>query len=638
MDFKKLYDSFLEKQRKTALSEKLENGYVVKPGPGHTWATNNCATVHPVVQTSLYYVSAKLTGIIDRDEALEILKAIEKCQVSGKGTREDGNFLWFAEETRIQDFNAAFFIISPLLKLRILKPEILSEEETKLIDKMLLVSLTWFETFAKTAEMYYPNPTVSNLSCLYCIAAITKDCEKLAKAQATLKKYIDYTENRGWGWGESISPSYIMELISPSKLIAVISKRIGDTYICEKFTKLLDELLDFVRFQGNVEWVPTIRNYNISGKPENACGAKIIAGVTDDTSKASFNLLNTLLFKEELENYDENHKKCEKYEKKDLFVKKIFDDATATTWKGKGIHLGTVSEYPFMPSNLQNPTWGNGWQAMPVAFAVENKQLAFLRWEVTTKDRRRCFPHETRLFPNDINAALFDEKWYPDMYTVAAQNKNIAVVLRRMNGLHNSANEIVDEFAVARFDGKAEKYEKDGREWVVLTYPGKATVFIGAGDGITLHTDGTEAKAPECVSILGGDHDPELDNIKRDGTRTPQKLIVGKHTSPAKQIVDGSGLNPDYTEYLTVSQILYKGDEKRLDYRALEVSWAIITLDYEVEDPEKFLETVKFTAESIHDFEVPRWHDTRICTMRLEADGKAVELRHDPVNDRKAMY
>ena len=632
MTYSEIYEKAKIASIKAQENVVLENNLGVVFAPGHTWAVSELDKCHSIIQTAAYYSSLKAADALDGEKAEAILEAIAKHQVKGTGTRQDGNFLWYTEETVIQDYNAAFFICGKFLELLLLCPEKLSEKEKALILQMLECSLTWFDLYCKTAELYYPNSVLSNIYCLYCISLVTGNKEYLENAHVVLDKYFSYTDKRGWGWGENLSPNYIMEIICPLKMISLFAKKHGEHEIGEKAEKYVKSLLRWHAFQGDMEPAPAIRNYNTRGDWTQPRQTKLITGVTNDPDESALPLRNVMLFKDEIEKNEKNRKACEALWAQKTLVEHIFDNAYSTTYRGENVHLGTINEYPFMHTAMQNPTWGNGWQALPVVFTVRGEQMAYLRYEVTTNGRRRCFPHEMRHQPNDVNASLFNEHYYPDMSTVCAQNENLALVLRRVSGLHNSASEIVDEFAVANFEGISKVYTVNGIDFAVLEYQNtNVTVILGALQGITLHKAGEAFPQPETTSVLGEDHDTEIAGLERDGARCPQKLTIDKIM--AKQVTWEKKTMP----VLTVSQTMYKGDERRLDYRALETSWLVITLDRKLDNVEEYLKSIKIELDSVHDFEEPRWQDCRIYKATVEAEGKKLTLTYDPYT-RKMMY
>ena len=633
MTFEEIYEKAKQRAIETNSKIELEDGILVLNGPGNTWAVANLKRCHAVHLTAEYFVSQKAAGMLDSEKGEYILSRIASYQVEGTGTRQDGNFLRYTEETFIQDFNAANFMCENFLKLLMFYPDSINERERALIFSMLEKSMLWFDTYCKTAELYYPNAVLCNISDYYCISRLLDSAKYKASALEVVERYFDYTEKHGWGWGENLSPGYIMVIIGPLRMISIYAKKYGENEISERAEKFIKSLLRWHAFHGDMEPAPAIRNYNTRGDWTTPRQTMLITGVTDDPSKGRLELINLRLYEDELRANAENRKACEALWEQKTLVEHIFDGAYATTYRGENIHLGTINEFPFMQSTMQNPTWGVGWQTLPVVFTVRGEQMAYLRYEVTTNGRRRCHPHETRYQPNDINASLFNEHYYPDMYTISAQNENVALVLRRVSGLHNSASEIVDEFAVSNFKGTAKKYTVNGVDFAVLEYENtNVTVVLAALNGITLHKKGEALPQPPQVSDLGEDRYPDLvgSDIERDGARCLQKLDINNISVKLTMWEDKE------RPFLTVSQTMYKGDERRLDYRVLETSWLVVTLDKKLDNVEEYLKGIKIELDSVHDFEKPRWQDCRIYKASVEVEGKKLSLTHDPYS-RLAM-
>ncbi len=630
MTYEEIYEKAKQRTEDEYKSQVLEDGIVVMFGPGNTWAVSKLNKCHAVHLTAFYYAALRATGGIDAAKGKELLENIAKYQVMGTGTRQDGNFLRYTEETVIQDYNAANFMCEAFLKLLLFFESELSAEEKELIYSMFEKSLVWFGSYCKNAELYYANAVLSNLSCYYCISNLLN--KNKAEALEAVEKFFGYTEKRGWGWGENLSPGYLMAIIIPLRLISTYAKKYGEQSISDRAEALIGGLLKFHAFHGDLEPAPAIRNYNTRGDWTRPRQTKLITGVTDDPNEGKLEFLDLLLYEDEIRHNSENRKACEKLWAQKTLVTHIFDNAYATTYRGENVHLGTINEFPFMQSTMQNPSWGTGWQSLPVVFTVRGEQMAYLRYEVTANGRRRCLPHETRYQPNDINASLFNERLYPDMYTISAQRENLALAVRRVVGLHNSISELVDEFAVANFKGDAKVYNVGGIDFAVLRYENTpVTVILAALHGITLHKEGKAFPQPETTSVLGPDRETvKLEGLERDGARCPQRLEIGERLTKLTMWEDTT------RPFLTVSQTMYKGEDRRLDVRVLETSWAVITLDRRLDDAEEYLKSIKISLESVHDYEKPRWQDTMIYKATLEAEGKKVELCYDPYT-RKAM-
>lgn len=609
MEYEVLLAALAAKRRAELGKAEWDQDLIRHRGPGHTPDTAKAEWLHGVCGSSAWYADAKMLGLCSPERGVRILRAVAAHQSHKAGLREEGDFTWYAEEDHVHDFNGGFFTMMPLLRLLTLSPELVTAEERAEIDAMIRQSLKWFGRYCTTTpELYYSNPTISAAVCLYVGAVTVGDADSLEKAERFLTRYFDYTVRRGWGWGESISPSYIMEILPPLKLLQRTARG-RDEALAAVCGELMEELLIWVRFHGDAEFVPAIRDYNTIGLPENTSPAKLFAGVTDDPEKFVLPYSTALLFEEEIRAYDANHAKALELQKRTSFTKRVFDDKYAVTWAGKKIHLGTLTEYPVMPGCNQNPLWGIGWQSMPVSFVAKGENLGYLRWEVTAAGRRRCFPNETRHAPTELNAALFNEAWLPDMYTLAAQEENAALVLRRIYNLHNEASEIADELAIPSFAGSVETAEHQGLDWALLRFKSGAGLVLAALNGMTLHVLGD-----------GG--------VKRDEKPAAQKLVTGTYTA----FMSGK----DVTS-ATLTQYHYRGEDRRLDVKATETAWAFIALDEAPEDFAAFLKDVSVRSEMIYTLEVPRYPDTCLRRYTLTVGGRTVTLEHDPFEKKNWM-
>lgn len=603
MHYETLFETLKARRIRELETAEFENGLIVTAGPGHTPESTAFSRLHCVRTSTEWYADAKLCGICPKERGEEILRAAAACQSRRTGEEEEGNFLWYAEETRVFDTNGGFFAMMPLMRLLVLCPETVPDKERGLIEGMVRRSLVWFtRCCGSTPKMYYTNPIISAAACLYTGAVIAGDETAISHAEAFLKPYFAYTDARGWGWGESVSPAYLMEILPPLRLLAVVAGKRGDAALAEKCTGYIEKLLSWVRVHGELEFVPAIRNYNTEGLPENKSAAKLFAGVTDDLGAMRLTLVNAVLFRAYIENYDENHRLALAEQAAGFRRERVFDDQYAVTWCGERIHFGTLTRFPGMPGCNQNPGWGIGWQSMPVCFAVRGEGLGYLRWEVTCGERRRCFPKEEILKPNGANASLFNEEWLPEMYTLSVQDGNIALVLRRMNHLHNTASEIADELAVPGFSGTVRECSSEGLAWTVLCYPDGACVCAAALDGMTLHAN-------------------EAGDPVRDASPCRQEVECGENTAHM------SGRDVRFT---TVRQLHYRGENIRLDARSTETAWAIVCLDETPADLPAFLAGVHAGSEAFDTTDVPRDPDTFIRRFTLSCGERRVVLEHDP--------
>src|SRR5690606_3734024 len=111
---------------------------------------------------------------------------------SDAGSSGYGGFRWYREETRINDSNAAFFILMPLTVLRLLHPERIPAEHAPVLDEMMERALHWFMKECRQPSLYYPNKIMSDGALLLAIATVMGNDELRRAAIAFYSKWDDY--------------------------------------------------------------------------------------------------------------------------------------------------------------------------------------------------------------------------------------------------------------------------------------------------------------------------------------------------------------------------------------------------------------------------------------------------------------
>ena len=133
-----LYEQILSKVKAARTSElartPMEDGLVIQNSPGHTSKVCRMNRLHNVVGAAKYYADKTVLGLTEEEEGLVILQKIASMQIDKPGDRANGNFLWYAEEDWAQDLNAAFFILMPMLKLRMVAPEHIPPSHEKILN------------------------------------------------------------------------------------------------------------------------------------------------------------------------------------------------------------------------------------------------------------------------------------------------------------------------------------------------------------------------------------------------------------------------------------------------------------------------------------------------------------------------
>ncbi|UVI31999.1 hypothetical protein [Paenibacillus spongiae] len=565
----------------------VEEGLVNLGRPGHTIEASKVQEAHEGRSTASYYVVAMALGVLDEEEGLRILEALSELQITDESSKYFGAFRWYREENRINDSNAAFFILMPLVVMRLCLNELIPATHRKLLDQMLIRGAVWFEHELKEPILYYSNKIVSDGALLLGISRIC-GLEKCRQAGTEFfERWLAYTSRRGWGWGENISLIYIGVIMNALQ-IANISLEGDRCKLWERLHSVMDEVTDYVRFHGGYEFVPSIRSYNFHGELHPVSLLWRIAGIESKQSSEELPLGNLescityLLFEDNLQKEESI---CELPIPRTR-IERIMDSCHAHTWVGATGRIGSVNRFPAINGSYQFPSWGLGWQSYPVSLAVNGHQVSFLCWHVHEGEHVRTHPAAYK--DAYLRPALFREDWFPDIQLRSVQRDNAVLVVRSMSRLHNEASEIADEWIVNRWAGEQQTaLGADGREWTILQYPRSAVLIaplIGIGFGENVR------RVPALQSVMNGD-------------------------------------------MLRLRQVLYAGETKLLQQPRLESGWAIYYADGvdSLSQATELAARLRLEETSYKDGEVPRTEYTEIRSVSLlDGDMKLAELVVDP--------
>ncbi|PYI53440.1 hypothetical protein [Paenibacillus flagellatus] len=571
----------------------VEEGLIRLDRPGHTKEIAHLAHCREGRQTAHVYAFGTLLGRLGEAEGGEMLRALAKLQRTDRADPHYGGFRWYAEESNVNDTNAAFFIVRPLVLLRLWHPEAIPASHARIMDDMLAHAGEWFRRECLLPTLYYPNKIVSDGAMLLAVSAILGREEYVEAGIRFFERWEDYTERRGWGWGENMSVAYIA--------VIVISLQIAATVLDGRMHSLgarlrgrIEELYGMLRFHDGEEPVPAIRSYNFSGetvRPDPLWVAAGVRGIRElDPGRLTLNgLLLFLPFGDELAAGSRTSQETRQPVPRER-TERIFDDSRAYSWIGRHTRLGSLNRFPVIPGSYQWPTWGLGWQSFPASFSVAGEQLSFVRWYVDLGDEVRTHPGESYR-TSYLAPALFRESFFPDVQTRSAQAGNVLLTVRSMSGVHNRAAAIADEWVVHRYAGRpiAMTTRSDGREWQVLPYP-RATVALTALRGIPC---GREERVPMRIAV-----EPEKGRLKL-------RQVLLERNGAAETVV----------------------------HPRLEAGWAVVVLDGEasLDAVAAYLETVRIRDVDEPDGEVPRAAYAYVRDIRLsDSGGERVRLQADP--------
>lgn len=469
----------LEKKLENFSETKWDNG-LIQTGKGHTAEANKHEICHCGRLSSAWYAALALGGKLDDTKGIDILLALEELQDKNENSRTYGCSRWYAEETRIADTNAAFFLQLPLLMVMLFDRHLIPESHAKVINRMFNRAVHWYTRALENPIYYYSNKILSDGAMLIGIAKITEDKEAFEVGLGFFEKWLDYTEKDGWGWGENMSFGYNNVIFAAFKT-AMLS--LGDSEreqaISRRIQGVIDEQKALFKYFKGYEFTPAIRNYNFEGRSRRKGLVSQIAGLGSTVNS----LVNTYfwdfitfayLFK------DEFKEEADALPDKDMDIRltRVYKDAVAYSCVMRNGSIGSMNKFPVINGSYQHKGWGLGWQSMPVNFTIYNGEVGYLRRIVRNEKETAYHPKHAFLSP-----CLFSDSPYPEVLTRAKQEKNVVIAKRSIEKIHNAVGELSDELLVPRFSGKIEKITVGDREWAVIGYE-NATVFVSATKGL----------------------------------------------------------------------------------------------------------------------------------------------------------
>lgn len=570
-----------------------KDGLIVIQEPAHLSRelahTTGC---RPGRESAEYYAAGIALGEVNSQEGMVILRELRKMQVTDPEDSRYGAFYWYMEDTRSINANAAFFILMALVGLRLTRPNRIPAEHIPFQNEMMASALHWFTKECSHPILYYTNKILSDGALLLAIASLTDSEEHYRLALNFFARWEDYTERRGWGWGENCSVTYIRVILDALQTACIVLEQVSEqSGLHDRLRRRFHQLLDYVRFHGRHEFIPTIRSYNFAGNSKNGHLIWLLAGIPPHQGEESGSLnlireINTLLlFENELigEHIVSPVPRTRS--------ESIFDGSQAYTWIGKHGRMGSINRFPVMPGCYQQDSWGLGWQSFPVSFCAENERVAYLRWFVKGHGLVRTHPAVSQ--PDGyLNTALFQGTCHPNVQTDAAQEENFLLVVRSLANVHHSVEEIADEWLLHRFEGKLELLDIDMqgtiRQWVVLQY-GASSVAITALDGIA------------------------ADYNKRAGI----SVAISQEQ-----------------EQLRIRQVLYAGEERMVSRPRLETGWGVVFIDEPIDRVAlvSLLSGIQLNDEYVFDVEIPREEHIKKREISLCIEGnKKVSLTVDPL-------
>ena len=617
-DVKKYVEPIFEEYVKTIVFDD----YMIRSTFGHTKAVSELEFKHSGGGVANYYAAATFLGKMGEEEGLNLLKEVEKLQIKDSKHPQFGGFIWYREETFIDDTNAAFFTLVPLATLCLCRPNLVPASHRKIMDGMFSRAIKWFSHECSQPKIYYPNKIISDGALLLALSVLADSEEGIEQGNAFFRRWEEYTKRRGWGWGENTSPPYLNIILDAFQL-AIKAWEGREVEVTEKIRARRQEILDYVLFHAGKSFVPSIRSYYWESETIKPGFANYIANVRMWEKELLQNgdpikLIKNIFLYEDVFPTEElivdNDPKALSELALNLPLPRtrtehIFDESYAYTWIGKNCRVGSINHFPVMPGMYHAPTWGIGWQSTPISFLVEDEQLSFLRFTVKEGENFRAH-HANGFNKAYLNPALFREECLPEVEMHCAQKDNVMIAQRMIKNISNSASEIVDEWLIKRFNGKVHQLAANCKvKWTSLKSVTHSVPKDVQGEII-----------PKWVV---------LEFEKCYVAIMPLTFIAcGATTADFKEIE----INQEEVA-LRLSRILYRGEEAYLRQHMIDSGWVLVAFDEKISLDELQAELLKYEVsdERVNDFEVPRDDMFMIRKITVKApNGTLIENVNDP--------
>lgn len=569
--------------------------FLVKSGKPHNQAIGHLAESHCLSHSANYLLEQAVRGAHDPD-TLAILKAIRPHRDTDPESPTHACFHFYAEDERVVDSNASFFICTPLAGWWLgfrheMAPGVLQEVKDLFADVA-----PWFRKMAQGPSLFYPNKCISDAAMLLDAGHVMGDPGVTEEGRAFCRKYLGYWRRRGTGWGEDHSPVYIHVLLDMTLLIMALEKS-GDLF--EEARALTESLVAWVSFQGGFDGVPTIRGYNFEGvlKPEPKAVA-LLQGLPVENPPAFLSVLKRIT-------HYQARVPTLTPERQGRW--RTFDHHHSTTWISPTMRLGTLSHYPLMPNSYMHDDWGLGWQSKPASFITGQEDYGTFQW-LTEDDEGVLRQHEATHYHDWQSRPLFKRlSFHPEVIFASHQEKGAAILFREIHRLHSPVTRIVDRIRLAH--GKAEILvggvawdRKPGTfptQWLLLNYP-----------------DACWAVRPLSCRVP--------DRPREDPN--PQRRDRGRVLELPIQLEDtGRGT--------MISLVLHQGAGDTLTQNLLFSGWCVVALKRPAD-----LEGLRVSETFTDDGEIPRPHGELIRAVQLKSPFGSLGLTRDMLTGEETRH
>ncbi len=570
--------------------------YLMRTGRAHVVALAHLTETHSIPATASYLLQSTVCGEKDPDfEA--ILAAIATNCDTDPASPTYGCLKWFSEECAIADTNAAFFICLPLSLLYLLEGARLSPAELAALRRLFEGVAPWFGHMAASPSLFYPNKCLGDVAMLLATGRILADEALTARARSFCRRFLDYADARGMGWGEDHSPGYTTVIVE-MLLFVMLLEGSGELY--QRARQLIDSLMEWVVFHDGCDAVPSIRGYNFDCQIEITYRLReLLAGQAPQDPTAPLSMLAAAV------GYS--------YQPQPLPVprssrRRTFDEHYSVSHIGPHARLGVLSHYPLMPNTYMHDEWGLGWQTKPAAFIVGREEYGVLEW-VTEDDEGMVRHHQIATgFQEWHSRHLFKRLgFHPEVLFTGHQEGGAAIILREIRNLHSPTVQAVDRWRLAHSAGRVliAATEWDGQplaappDWLVLDY-GCAAVALRP----------LKCRLPDVAS-----DDPNL-----------QRRTAGEIVELSPRLEQGA-------RGTTISLPLIEGAAGVVTQPLLFSGWCVVLLD-RPEDVAHLTVSERFDEDG----ELPRTYGELIRTVELTTPATRLKLVRDMLTGEESRW
>lgn len=447
---------------------ELDNGMIRVMKKPHVTDLANLESACAAPETSSYYfVSRYLEKEID---GIKLLTELSKLQDTNPDSRTFGCLKWYRESKRIQDTNSAFFTLRNICYALKFCPQNIPDDEKEIMLPMLKNAVSWFKKECKKGGFFYPNKIMSDGALLLFLSDVLGDDTLINDANNFWTRWMDYTDEYGWGWGENTSKCY-SAVMRDALIVALMCMQKGSD-IYNRLLSFYKKMLDYCAYHGEYEFVPSIRTYNFKGLAKNGRNP---ANLNPDYDKITNGVIAECILRQYAPDVEITPDTAS------FHVERIFGNSYASTYKGENIRLGTISKFPVMTNCYGENGWGLGWQSMPISAVALNHETSFMRYVTVSNGESR-----SHISTEWKDKNLFPDENVPDIYTYSAQMNNTAVVVRMIDHFANKTSFFSDEWFFQHFDGVI----KNIGDWFVFDYGDCSLCIKAIGGTLRLEQDG----------------------------------------------------------------------------------------------------------------------------------------------------